>query len=350
MNRLLISFGLAFISYIMLAQTNTFPSSGNVGIGTIAPAGKLQVFGSTYVGNENGGAGFRVSIGGSGGNYGSIGYGYKYTGTSYQHTYAVTDYASQIGFDVGGFTFRTAPQGTVGSPVTFSDVMIIKQNGYVGIGTANPQALFQVNEVRPILMKNNGGNGVYGSELGFNAILNTSIVPNQFKKLGGTGQYGGAVIVTDYWGNIMFQMHDGNSESESVVNFSPQIIFSNNGNVGIGTTNPDYKLTVNGKIKAEEIQVVVDVPADYVFDHDYKLTPLEDLEKYVSEYKHLPGVPNAEQIRTDGWRVGEMNNKLLEKIEEITLYLIEMRKENNAIKIENTDLKNRLELLEKRIE
>lgn len=293
----------------------------------------------------------------------------------------------------------------------------IYRNGFVGIGTSIPQGYLHINPTRPIIIKNNGGSGVYGSEIGFNAILNTLIVPNQFKKLGGTGQTGGASLVVDYNGNMLFQMYDAGLESESTILYSPQIAFTNignvgigtiapssklhvaqvsntnwagyisnaggsgkglriqsasgdatpvlqvednygnnrflvqsNGNVGIGTANPDYKLTINGKIKAEEIQVVVDVPADYVFDPEYNLTPLEDLEKYVSEYKHLPGVPNAEQIRADGWRVGEMNNKLLEKIEEITLYLIEMRKENNAIKIENTDLKNRLELLEKRIE
>lgn len=115
-----------------------------------------------------------------------------------------------------------------------------------------------------------------------------------------------------------------------------------NGNVGIGALNPDYRLTVNGKIKAEEVQVVVDVPADYVFEKDYSLMPLPEVEKFVTENKHLPGMPNAQSLITNGWQVGEMNNKLLEKVEELTLYLIEMKKENEAIKQELNALKANL--------
>ncbi|MFZ5972135.1 MAG: hypothetical protein ACOYXA_11130 [Bacteroidota bacterium] len=111
------------------------------------------------------------------------------------------------------------------------------------------------------------------------------------------------------------------------------------GNVGIGTTNPDFKLTVNGKIKAEEVQVVVDVPADYVFDEGYSLKPLEVVEQFIKENKHLPGVPNAETLKANGWQVGEMNNKLLEKVEELTLYLIEIKKEIHQLRKENEELK-----------
>lgn len=114
------------------------------------------------------------------------------------------------------------------------------------------------------------------------------------------------------------------------------------GNVGIGTLNPDFKLTVNGKIKAEEIQVVVDVPADYVFEKGYTLMPLEEVEGFVKENKHLPGMPNAQHLINNGWQVGEMNNKLLEKIEELTLYMIEMKKELEDLKAENKILKKSL--------
>lgn len=113
------------------------------------------------------------------------------------------------------------------------------------------------------------------------------------------------------------------------------------GNVGIGTTNPDFKLTVNGKIKAEEVQVVVDVPADYVFDESYDLKPLEEVEQFIKENKHLPGVPNADALKANGWQVGEMNNKLLEKVEELTLYLIELKKENEALKARLDRLENK---------
>lgn len=118
--------------------------------------------------------------------------------------------------------------------------------------------------------------------------------------------------------------------------------WKSNGNVGIGTLNPDFKLTVNGKIKAEEIQVVVDVPADYVFKKDYRLQPLEEVEKFIDANGHLPGVPGAVQLKSEGWPVGEMNNKLLEKIEEITLYLIQLKKENDDLRTELEKIKNLL--------
>ena len=105
-----------------------------------------------------------------------------------------------------------------------------------------------------------------------------------------------------------------------------------NGNVGIGTTTVPERLNVNGKIKCEEVQVVVDVPADYVFESEYKLPPLSELDGYIQQNKHLPGVPNAQTLKTNGWNVGEMNNKLLEKIEELTLYMIELKKENEKLK------------------
>jgi hypothetical protein len=121
------------------------------------------------------------------------------------------------------------------------------------------------------------------------------------------------------------------------------------GNVGIGTSNPDAKLTVNGKIKAEEIQVIVDVPADYVFEPNYKLMPLSEVANYVQQNKHLPNVPSAEVIKETGWNVGEMNNKLLEKVEEITFYLIELQNINAAQDQQIKEQQLKIIQLEKRI-
>jgi hypothetical protein len=127
--------------------------------------------------------------------------------------------------------------------------------------------------------------------------------------------------------------------------FGGRLLVNTDGNVGIGTTTPTDKLTVNGKIKAEEIQVVVDVPADYVFDSTYKLMPLSEVSQYIERHKHLPNVPSAKDLINNGWNVGEMNNKLLEKVEELTLYLIELKKENDDLKKEN----EKIALLEVRI-
>lgn len=118
-----------------------------------------------------------------------------------------------------------------------------------------------------------------------------------------------------------------------------------NGNVGIGTTNPGpYKLAVEGILGAREIKVTSANPwADYVFDKNYKLKSLAELEYFVQENKHLPGIPSAKEIKENGgFELGQMNTKLLEKVEELTLYVIELKKENDEIKksIKDMSIKN----------
>ncbi len=123
-------------------------------------------------------------------------------------------------------------------------------------------------------------------------------------------------------------------------------IVYNNGNVGIGTSTPDQKLTVKGKIHTEEVLIDLNIPVpDYVFEADYPLTKIEEVEQYVNENKHLPEIPSACEIEKTGLGVGEMNMKLLKKIEELTLYLIELNKEVKAIKQENKELKTEINQL-----
>jgi hypothetical protein len=99
------------------------------------------------------------------------------------------------------------------------------------------------------------------------------------------------------------------------------------GNVGIGTTNPTDMLTVAGKIGAREIKVSTNAGADFVFEPGYKLPALSELEQYVKTNKHLPEIPTAQQMVKDGINLGELNIKLLQKVEELTLHLIEKEKQ-----------------------
>jgi hypothetical protein len=101
-------------------------------------------------------------------------------------------------------------------------------------------------------------------------------------------------------------------------------------NVGIATTAPDEKLTVKGKIHTQEVRVDMAGPLvpDYVFAEDYKLKSLQEVEDFIKENKHLPEIPSAQEIEKNGLMLAEMNMSLLKKIEEITLYMIEMKKEN----------------------
>lgn len=111
-------------------------------------------------------------------------------------------------------------------------------------------------------------------------------------------------------------------------------VFYNSGNVGIGTSNTEgYKLGVNGKIIATEVVVkLYNTWPDFVFEDNYKLMPLADLEQFIQINKHLPGIPDAQEVVEEGVSVGEMNALLLQKIEELTLYMLQQQKEIEVLK------------------
>ena len=123
------------------------------------------------------------------------------------------------------------------------------------------------------------------------------------------------------------------NEYHSVANF---IV---NGNVGIGTENPANKLDVNGTIRAKEVKVESNW-ADFVFKPDYQLRPLSEVAQFINANGHLPEIPTEKEVAQNGVSLGEMNAKLLQKVEELTLYLIEKDKKIN-------DLERRVKHLEK---
>jgi hypothetical protein len=125
------------------------------------------------------------------------------------------------------------------------------------------------------------------------------------------------------------------------------------GNVGIGTLNPDAKLTVKGTIHANEVRVDLNVAGpDYVFEPTYHLKPLSEIETYIKANKHLPEVPSAKEMEANGVQLGEMNMLLLKKVEELTLYVIELKKENESVKqvvTEVNDLKRQIESIKTKL-
>ena len=114
-------------------------------------------------------------------------------------------------------------------------------------------------------------------------------------------------------------------------NLSAMFISAATGNVGIGTSNPTYKLSVLGNIRAQEV-VVETGWADYVFTEKYKLTPLHEVEKFIQQNKHLPNIPSAKEVEENGLHLGDVQKRMMEKIEELTLYIIRQQKEIEVLK------------------
>lgn len=99
------------------------------------------------------------------------------------------------------------------------------------------------------------------------------------------------------------------------------------------------------QIKTKDINVEMNQAADYVFDEQYNLQPLNEVESYVKSNKHLPGIPSATEMAQEGMSVSKMSNLLLEKVEELTLHMIQMQKEMNQLREENNALKSEVQEL-----
>lgn len=117
------------------------------------------------------------------------------------------------------------------------------------------------------------------------------------------------------------------------------VLINENGNVGIGITNPQNKLDVNGAIHSKEVKVDMTGWSDFVFKKEYKLPTLEEVQKHINEKGHLENIPNEAEVLKNGINLGEMNAKLLQKIEELTLYMIEQNQRIERIEKENNKLK-----------
>jgi hypothetical protein len=137
------------------------------------------------------------------------------------------------------------------------------------------------------------------------------------------------------------QFGTSNSWTGGVTNIA--LTIDSEARIGIGTTTPQNKLDVAGAIRCTEVKVVALPWADFVFQPSYKLRTLGEVEQFIKANHHLPEIPTAKEVKENGVGLGEMNAKLLQKVEELTLYLIEKDKEN---KIQDSKIK----LLEEEIE
>ncbi|WP_285060240.1 hypothetical protein [Pedobacter ginsengisoli] len=145
-----------------------------------------------------------------------------------------------------------------------------------------------------------------------------------------TGTYAGYVGLSE----IFFVHNEAAKAYDGLM-----VQYGSNGNVGIGTNSATEKLSVKGKIRAQEIKVEMANWADFVFAKDYILPTLQETEKHIKEKGHLPGIPSATEVENNGIELGDMNKKLLQKIEELTLYLIRLNKVVNEQSKEIQELK-----------
>jgi len=118
------------------------------------------------------------------------------------------------------------------------------------------------------------------------------------------------------------------ANSLNVINIDPA------GNIGVGINDPlpGYKMAINGNVKAKELVIETTGWPDYVFSKNHQLPLLSDVEKFIHQHHHLPNIPTAADLETNGVAVGDMQKKMMEKIEELTLYLIEQQNEINDLK------------------
>ncbi len=138
------------------------------------------------------------------------------------------------------------------------------------------------------------------------------------------------------YGGIAFEIGTANAVGEK----TERMKIDASGRVGIGTSSPDQLLTVNGTIHGKEVKVDLSVPGpDYVFEKSYNLLSLGEVKSYIDENKHLPEVPSAKEMEKNGINVSEMNMLLLKKVEEITLYLLDLQEQNRQLKIAQEEMK-----------
>jgi hypothetical protein len=240
-----------------------------------------------------------------------------------------------------------------------------------GIGTDNPTQQLEVNGnakfngsflyLSPsandaVIQRTTSGNLVLNSGSGTSALfLNYS---NSYGAgSGGVRIYDGADKFARLWitksGSTALNTL-GNTEGSIVISpqySSAKVIIADDTNLSFKIpSTANYKLIVQSGILTEKVKVALQTTAnwsDHVFEENFRLKPLLEVEKYIKENKHLPNIPSSKNLVQEGLDLGEMQAKQMEKIEEITLYLIEMKKEMEQLKKENIELKERILNLKK---
>jgi hypothetical protein len=313
----------------MLSAQNTFPSSGNVGIGNTSPVAALSFTDVDATTSPTG-----ITWYSAGGVNNATAYGIHKTAGSWTSP----DYQQlRLGWNTGIVLDPGTQYGKSYVDITGNGLRVT--NGSVGIGTTTPQ--FKLDVEAPITrIKNSssasaaytsfrvqGAEFANGLEIDFFGQSNIPSIEWSY----GAG-VGGAAIVNVNAKPLVFGTANAG-----------RMIIDGAGNVGIGTTkvnDANYKLFVETGIRTRKVKVDVSTWADYVFSSSYKLPTLKEVENFIKQHKHLPNVPSEAEVKKEGLDLGENQALLLKKIEELTLYIIEQNKKIESQQSEITNLKD----------
>jgi hypothetical protein len=312
--------GFLMLSNFAFSQTNVLNTTGNVGIGTLSPE-----------------SGFIFDVNGLG-TIGTQANARLYLGTL-DATHA----------------FIQSRNYSINQNLTFLAKSFNFNIGNVGIGVADPTAKLDVSGSMAIQssLTNASARPALASTKIPGEIRAYSLTGYQaddgFLRLSaGAGTNPGVQSYIDLSGYSTIP--DMNMKMVFGTNGTERIRILNSGNVGIGTAFPAEKLSVKGKIRAQEVKVEMANWADFVFAKDYALPTLQETETHIKEKGHLSGIPSAAEVEKNGIELGDMNKKLLQKIEELTLYLIKMNKTVEDQSAELAKQKEQINQLKKTIQ
>jgi len=303
----------------------TLDHDGKVGIGTTNPKQKFHIHGD----------GSKLRLGAD------------TSGTDFDNEIEFAEQTDANGVMTAGFRIfnHAASNEYLGiHAITTTDlggIDIHRDTGNVGIGITNPlSTLHVVTSGSPFNPDTASDDLIVGSSAATGISIQSGSNDSGRIVFAIDGQIERGGIVYDHANNRM--RFDTNNKAD-------QMVIDEDGNVGIGTINPQSKLAVKGIITAEEIKVESGW-SDFVFNEDYDLASLDEVESFIRENKHLPDIPSAIEVEQKGLAVSEILAKQMQKIEEMTLYLIELRKGNEALKAKNAELERRLSKLEKELQ
>lgn len=324
--------------------------NGNVGIGTTNPAYKFQVHGDIYTS-----AGWLRTAGQRGfysQTYGTYFYpentyyfrmrsdrGLKVQGKNgVNRGYLYHNNANAFGLldRDGNWVFRSERDSYNAFYVNNSEKLRMKANGHVGIGTSNPGTKLHIvgsgNSIGQFAVQSTAGNTAQmsiraGSASNLSQVIHSNTGNNKLWIQ--SARWG----LDDSWG--LYYTPDGGS------NWKVPFSVKTSGRIVMGSNNDLSSVKVLGGICV--VPNSSQVCPDYVFESDYSLRSIEELEAYLIENKHLPNVKSAKEIEEEGMNVVDMSYSLLEKVEELSLYIIDMNKRVDELETENEALRKQFE-------